>query len=680
MVIGQSLKRGNAQIIDVKTDKLLDIKYLFFSFDKKLMVMKNYLFAILLFVFKIGFAQDFQRESIENIANSEKKASTKIMNLAVNPNTSDYDVTYHKLEVTVNPAVRFISGKVTTTYTALANLSTVTFDLANEIAVSAVKKGTVSLVFLQNGNNELVVTLPAMQIMGSSDTLEIYYSGVPPDNGFSAFATTTHAAAPIMWTLSEPFGARDWWPCKQDLNDKIPNIDVYVTAPSQFTAVANGLEPEAPVINGINKTTHFRHNYPIPAYLIAFAVTNYAVINQTAGTGANTFPIINYVYPENTGTSLTSQLSKTPAIMNFYEATFETYPFAAEKYGHAQFGWGGGMEHTTVSFMNNFSRSLIAHELAHQWFGDKLTCGSWKDIWLNEGFATYCASLVIENLDGQTAFTTDKNNMITSITNAIGGSVYLTDTEAESVDRIFSSRLSYNKGAMVLNMLRLKMGSTSFFQAVKNYLADPALAYKYTSTPQFKAHLETVYGSSLSEFFNDWVYGQGYPKYTITGENFAPGKVRFLVAQTQSHPSVSFFEMTLPIRITSASGQTQDLILNNTANNQYIIADANFAMSSFVFDINKDLISKNNITSLGLVNQELQSASFFPNPATTQLSVSLPENIKVEKTTFFNTLGQKVLSTTNNQANWDVSGFSNGLYLIQMDTDSGVKTGRFLKQ
>ena len=91
--------------------------------------------------------------------------------------------------------------------------------------------------------------------------------------------------------------------------------------------------------------------------------------------------------------------------MNFFEATFTPYPFRNEKYGHAQFGWGGGMEHTTVSFMTArvsgaYSRSLIAHEMAHQWFGDKITCGSWRDIWLNEGFATYLASLVIENLDG----------------------------------------------------------------------------------------------------------------------------------------------------------------------------------------------------------------------------------------------------------------------------------------
>ena len=640
--------------------------------------MKNYYISFLTMIFAGVVAQDFSRTGTENIANLEQQSAAKKMNLVVNQNTANYDVTYHKLELTVNPAVRFIAGKVTTTYTALTNMSTVTFDLANEMAVTQVKRGASNLAFVQNGSNELVVTLPAVQAAGVSATLEITYSGVPPSNGFDAFESTTHAGTPVMWTLSEPFGARDWWPCKQDLNDKIASIDVFVTAPSQYVVAANGVEPQAPVVVGVNKTTHFKHNYPIPAYLIAFAITNYSVINQTVGTAPNTFPVVNYVYPENVGLSLTAQLDKTVQIMNFFEQTFETYPFSTEKYGHAQFGWGGGMEHTTVSFMNNFSRSLIAHELAHQWFGDKITCGTWQDIWLNEGFATYCASLVIENLDGQAAFVSDKTQMINSITSQANGSVYLTETEAQDVNRIFSSRLSYNKGAMVLNMLRLKMGSAAFFQAIKNYLADPNLAFKYAVTSQLKTHLETVYGSSLTEFFNDWVYGQGHPSYNITGENFAPGKVRFLVSQTQSHTSVPFFDMVLPIRITGAAGQTQELLLNHTANNQYIIADVNFAMSGFVFDPKKDLISKNNVTTLGTENQELQFSSLFPNPTSGNLSLSLPQNISVENTTIFNALGQQVLRF-NTEQSWDVSGLSAGVYFMQIKTNVGMKVERFVK-
>ncbi|MEI7508072.1 MAG: peptidase M1, partial [Flavobacterium sp.] len=255
---------------------------------------------LLLFLFTLTFtvAQN-QPDKNNQIANIEKKSAHKLMNITVNPNTQNYDITYHKLEFTVDPAIYAINGKVTTTYTALADMNTVTFDLANELTVSSVIMNNQNLSFVENGNNELVITLPATQYLGTSATVEITYSGTPPSNGFGSFVTTTHNSVPILWTLSEPFGARDWWPCKQDLNDKVNSIDVYITTPSQYIAVSNGIEPESPVDDGTNKTTHFHHNYPIPAYLIAIAVTNYSVYNQIAGTIPNQYPIVNYIFPEN---------------------------------------------------------------------------------------------------------------------------------------------------------------------------------------------------------------------------------------------------------------------------------------------------------------------------------------------------------------------------------------------
>jgi aminopeptidase N len=572
--------------------------------------MKNIHLLLALFSISICFGQE-EEITIESIAESEMKSATQLVNFVVNPNTLNYDITYHKLEFTVNPAVYFISGKVTTTYTALANMSTITFDFANELTASSVKRAGVPLTFVETATNELVITLPATQSIGTSDTIEITYSGVPPVNGFNAFTTSTHGLnVPVLFTLSEPFGARDWWPCKQDLNDKINTIDVYVTAPTapfQYVSVSNGIEPEAPVINGTQKTTHFRHNYPIPAYLIAIAVTNYTVVsNQTAGTAPNQFPIIDYVYPESLTPTVQSQLLQTPLLINFFESVFEKYPFHSEKYGHAQFGWGGGMEHTTVSFMQNFSRSLIAHELAHQWFGDKITCGTWKDIWLNEGFATYLAAMVIENFDGAASFINEKDSMIFKITTSTSGAVYLTDDEATNVNRIFSSRLSYNKGAMVLNMLRFKMGDALFFQGLKNYLADVNLAFKYAVTANLQAHLEAVYGSSLNEFFLDWVYRQGYPSYAISVQNLSGGQVKLIVNQTQSHSSVTFFEMPVPVRVMGAGGQFLDLVLQNTENGQVFIENVPFTVTSVSFDVNKNIISKNNSITLDGAAFELE--------------------------------------------------------------------------
>lgn len=640
--------------------------------------MKNTILYILCFNFIGTFAQNTISET-SRIATSEMKSAEREMNMVVNPNTQNYDVTYHKLEFTVNPAVYNIAGKITTTYTALSNMATLTFDLSNTLIVSSVKINNVSLAFTQN-TNELIITLPATQLAGVQATVEVNYAGAPPQNGFFAFTSTTHGQSiPVIYTLSEPFGARDWWPCKQDLNDKINSIDVYITAPSQYISVSNGVEPEAPVTIGTQKTTHFHHSYPIPAYLICMAVTNYTVINQTAGVAPNTYPIVNYIYPESDTPILRSQLEQTPLLLNLFGSLFEIYPFHNEKYGHAQFGWGGGMEHTTVSFMVNFGRQLIAHEMAHQWFGDKITCGSWKDIWLNEGFATYVASLAIENFDGQAAFITEKTNMINDITSLPNGAVYLTDTEALNVNRIFDYRLTYDKGAMVLNMLRFKLGDTLFFQGIKNYLADANLAYKYALTPNLQTHLEAVYGSSLTEFFNDWVYNQGYPRYAITAENVSPGQAKITVNQTTSDASVSFFEMPVPIRLTGAGGVFQDVTVNNIANGQQFTVAVPFVVTGVQFDPKKDIISKLSTATLATTDFNLEQAiQIYPNPTSKSLSVDLPQGIEMESAVFYTVLGQKIYETTS-QKTWDITSFASGIHFLSIKTNKGIKQFKFIK-
>jgi aminopeptidase N len=651
--------------------------------------MKKITLIVFLLTNVFGFSQN-EKFSTENIAEAEGKSASKIMNLAVNPNTQNYDITYHKMEFTVDPTVYFISGKVTTTFTALTNMTTVTFDFANELTASSVKQGATNLSFVENTNNELVITLPTTLTSGNSATVEITYSGSPPVNGFDAFTTTTHgtglATKAVLYTLSEPYGARDWWPCKQDLNDKVASIDVYITAPSQYVSVSNGIEPEAPITVGANKTTHFHHGYPIPAYLIAIAVTNYSVYNQQAGLGTVAspfYPLINYSYPETAATNQTS-MAITPTILNFYESIIGPYAFRNEKYGLCQFSWGGGMEHTTVSFMTAggtgaYSRGLIAHETAHQWFGDKITCGSWKDIWLNEGITEYMSGCVVENLDGVASFVSWKNNKINSITSTTNGNLYLTDAQITDVNRIFSSQMTYNKGSMVANMLRFKMGDTNFFQALRNYLSDPTLAYAYALTPQFQAKLETVYGSSLQEFFNDWVYNEGYPTYIINAFNSGAGQATVQISQTQSDASVSYFEMPVPVRLTGASGQQLDVVLNNTTNGQSFVVPVGFTITGVVFDPNKDIISRNSTAVLSINNFNYKNAiNMYPNPASNILNIDLPTNMTLQKVSLYNALGQKSFETDQNKI--DVSSLSTGMYIVNFETSEGTFHKNFIKK
>jgi len=638
--------------------------------------MKRLAVIVTLLSISMSFAQNYSTKN-QKIAEAERKSGASVMAFAANPNTANYDVVYHLLKFNVNPANYFIEGNVTTHFVAKSNLNTITFDLTDELVVSSVMQRGNSLAFAQNSNDEVVINLPATQNTNVLDSLTITYSGAPATSG-GAFTRYTHAGTAGMYTLSEPFGAKDWWPCKQDLNDKINTIDVFITAPSQYVAVSNGVQVRATENGNGTKTTRFHHSYPIPAYLIAIAATNYSIFTQQAGTAPNTFPIVNYIYPE-TQTSVQNQLAVTVPIMNLFETKFETYPFSREKYGHAQCALGGGMEHTTVSFMGGFDRNLIAHELAHQWFGDKITCGSWKDIWLNEGFATYLSGMVVENMDGATAFKQWKQENIDDITSSNGGTLYLSDTEAQSSNRIFDYRLTYEKGAMVAHMLRFKLGDVAFFQGLKNYLADPALAYSYALTPDLKSHLETASGVDLTEFFNDWVYRQGYPTYNISVQNIGSGQARFVVNQTRSHFSVSYFEMPVPVRVFGAAGQQADLILDNTFNGQVIVKNVPFQITNVAFNPNSDIISRNSTMTLG--NEDfvlLQSIKLYPNPASNTLNVELPSNVSLEKAVFYNALGQ-VVKESKSETSWDISSLPTGVNFISIFTDSGVKKMKFVK-
>ena len=606
----------------------------------------------------------------------EKQAAEKRLAFNPNPNTLNYDVTHHKLELTVNPANYQISGSVTTKFVPTQNLQTIVFDLSHQLTVSSVTQGTQSLTFSQ-ANNELTIQLAQTVVSGTQGEVKITYAGMPP-TGNEAFTQSSHAGTPIIWTLSEPFGARDWWPCKQSLNDKIDDIDIYLRTPAAMVAVANGVE-QSQIMNGDGtKTTHFKHNYPIPAYLVAIAVTNYQLYNQTAGTAPNTFPVVNYLYPETYSTAV-SQLAVTLPIMTLFEEKFGTYPFSNEKYGHAQFGWGGGMEHTTVSFMGSFSRGLIAHELAHHWFGNKVTCGSWKDIWINEGFAEYMSGLVVEGLDGVNQFVSWKSDKINSITSAPGGNVYLTDAQALDSNRIFSGRLTYNKGAMVVHMLRYVLGDQHFYQGMRNFLNDPAISYKYGVTTQVKQHLESVSGKNLTEFFNDWIYGEGYPTYQVAAESLSATQVKITLAQTQSHASVSFFEMPVTLKLVGMNNQTETVVVQHTQNNQEFIIDTNVGLIQNV-QVNpfQDIVSKNNTVTLGSIKNLISNdIKVVPNPVSSSFDVVVPENVLVKSMMLYDEAGKlidaKITSNYNSEA------LSSGLYVLVVETENQTFHKKIIK-
>ncbi|MCK5847202.1 MAG: T9SS type A sorting domain-containing protein [Bacteroidales bacterium] len=572
-------------------------------------------------------ADILNREAIHQCSHSKQKSLAKTFQKAASSSFAgkNIDVTYHRAKWDIDPSQSYISGSVFTQFKTIENnVQKITFELDNAMIVDSVIYHNTQITHSDSSTYLLNIYLPSALANGTLDSLEIYYKGSPGQSGFGSFIQASHNGMPIVWTLSEPYGAREWWPCKNDLSDKIDSIDIYVTTPIGNRAASNGLLISETTVN--NKSTyHWKHRHAIPTYLVAIAVTNYAVYSNFASIAAGQVEVLNYVFPEDS----VYAAGRTPDVVGFielYSNLFIDYPFQDEKYGHAQFGWGGGMEHQTMSFMGDFNNSLMAHELAHQWFGDLVTCGSWHDIWLNEGFATYLTGLTYEHMYETDYWTVWKNNTKNHVLSYNNGSVYCDDTT--SVSRIFSSRLSYSKGAYVLHMMRWKVGDAAFYSGLQNYLSDPNLNHGYAHTSDLQSHIEATSGMSLTEFINDWYYGEGSPIYFIDAHQSSKDSITITLTQTTTNAAVSFFEMPVPIHLKSENFDSI-VRLENTFSGQQFTIGVNSYITEIEFDPEIWLLANATITSnVGINTSEPENdIKIHPNPTTGIININSADKI-----------------------------------------------------
>jgi len=546
------------------------------------------------------------------------------------PGTNAYDVRYVHLDLELERSSNAVAGTVSTTAMALQPLNQYIVELHSNLSISNVSINGQGVPYQRNGN-VVTATLPNSVPQGQTFMASITYAGTPPNGGF--FNGLSNGSSPswgnqVTWSLSQPYSARDWWPVKQSLTDKIDSCRIWISTSNQNKAGSNGLLESITPLSNNRHRYEWVHRHPIDYYLLSVSVSTYVEYAITAYP-VNSPPvyILNYIY-DNPGTlpNFQADIDETVDMMEEFSELFGPYPFADEKYGHCMAPFSGGMEHQTMTTQGFFNRDLTAHELGHQWFGDHVTCSYWREIWLNEGFASYSEYLFREQIQNGNALGW-MNATHTNVMSSPDGSVNVPDTT--DVSRMFSGRLTYDKGAAILHTMRSIINNDSlFFSGLRLYLQ--TYGGSTASVPQFKALMENHSGLNFSDFFQEWYYGEGFPTFSI--EYLHLNDTLWLsVSQTTSVPtSVPFFHVPLELRVQRPSGDTV-VRMNLTQPTSTAIVPCTGSLTGLVIDPNQWLINQDgSITMNGSLSMTEWKSAFqpYPNPTTDRLWLTgLEENL-----------------------------------------------------
>lgn len=577
----------------------------------------------------------------------------------------------------VDPEVNYISGSNTIYFTSKdSSLQSIIIDLSQQLQIDSIRSQNTRLNYVRLDSNQIEINLKDSLMISQLDSVQLFYQGSPQSGGLGTFVQTSYNGQDsILWTLSQPYGASEWWPCVNNLEDKTDSIDLNITVPLGNQAASVGLLKS--IDTTANKATyHWKSRYPIATYLVALAVTNYEIHEEKRAVGSDSLLFQHFLYPGDS-LSLSQSIKVTPVFLNFFDSLFGEYPFIQEKYGHASFTFGGGMEHQTMSFMGSYGGELIAHELAHQWFGNKVTCASWQDLWLNEAFATYANMLTYEfGILHDPIYLPLALQGFRNISFLYPhASVFRSDTS--EADSIFT-RVPYYKGASLLHMLRFKMGDAAFFQALRNYLKNPALEYGFATTDDLKRELELSSGENLDEFFKDWYYGKGYPSYTaIWSQDSSSFKIQIM--QSQSDPSVYFFNMPIPYQLKGPNLDSM-VILDPRFSGDLFTLNINKQVDSVIFDPEIWIGAKSEvINSVPELNSEKYALQLYPNPAKNSLFIEIDPTFKASTVEIWNFQAQ-LIRREKFKGNINLENLPTGTYILQINAPQGILKKLFQKQ
>ena len=471
-----------------------------------------------------------------------------------------YDVVHYRLELGFDLAAGEVRGTTGITLTPLSwPLDSLVLDAVDMNVRSVKLDGGPPLTF-HSRSTDLGILLNRQYAAGETLTVAVQYTCTPTKGLFFIHADSGSAGRHNqIWSQGEDTDNRYWFPCYDYPNDKATS-EVIATVPDSFTLVSNGrLVRETHDTARRTRTFHWKQEKPHSSYLIMVAAGNYAI----AKGNYRNVPLLYYVPPEDTA-NISWTFGKTPAMMRFFEdKTGVAYPW--EKYAQIvidDFMWGG-MENTSAVTLNTAtvvdscasldfpSDGVVAHELAHMWWGDLVTPRDWTDLWLNEGFATYFEALYTEATYGNDEFQYEMilASSASRNTDRLQGRKPIVSTGSYLVN-------VYSRGAWVLHMLRDILGEDAFVKGLRDYLKK----YQYASaeTAEFKLALEDATGQNLDWFFRQWLYGAGCPRLkAATAWDSSARTLQVTVEQYQETDSLTgIFRFPLTVECTTASGKT----------------------------------------------------------------------------------------------------------------------------
>jgi aminopeptidase N len=628
---------------------------------------------------KIAFYQGM----FEQQQQQQKTASTS----AQISHEMGYDMKFVHLMLNLERTTKYVSGGVRIVSTVtVASLDTFQCVLHKNHTVDSLRINGV-LCSVVRKDSIAKAKLPTSLVSGQTIDAYMYYKGNAPTGGSAigsgySTGTSTSWGNSASWSLSEAIAAYHWWPCKQINTDKIDSSWVFVTTDSLNKVGSNGLLKNVVVV-GNKKRYEWKSRTPIAYYLISVAIAKYKEYNLYAKPqylAGDSIWIQNYIY-DNAWSSSTFQsgqkvtLDKIKQQMELQCNLYGMYPFYKEKYGHCMAPFSGGMEHQTMTSLGFFDYYVNTHELGHQWWGDNVTCKGWGHIWINEGFASYTEHLTAIYLD-PTNFLPNLNSAHTNVMSQPGGAIYLSNADTMNATKVFSSRIEYDKGGSVIRTLQFVVNNDSvWFNGLRGF--QQTFKNSTASIDDFKNYMQTFTGMNFTQFFNQWIYGEGYPTFNVTW-NFVGNQAIIKSTQSTSTPtSVALFQTPMEYKLQrSGVADTVIRVMHSNTTELYnipclgtvigIVVDPNQWVLNKVIGPTKDV-------TLGI--SELENKNFelriSPNPGSGIYKVNFEDHVKGTYEVY-DMSGKLVAdSSFDTVVSIDISNKAEGIYTIVFKNESG---------